>query len=410
MSQSPYLEAMKSADAAPVVADRNARRKQLLGGAALAGLALFAAYTVLATSGETRTEVRPVDEEFNTTSFRPPSFLRDEEKPAKEAPEIVKIEPPVERVDTTTFDVPPPPPPITARVDAHVPAPAAIEPEPVVEEFPARFRSKLINMDNQSASGGLMGGNGQTAGAGNTATVAGDDANSKYLASASALGDRSAKATKIQRLDAVIPEGTLIPGILETAIVSDLPGQIRAITADDVYSFDGRRILIPTGTRLIGEYQSSVTRGQKRVFVVWTRLIRSDGVSIRLNSIGTDGLGRSGLTGIVDNKWKERFGSAILLSIVGAGSSYATGYGSDSLGGGSDSDNGADLARETIAETFSDMANQALGENLRIPPTISVNQGERIFIFVRQDLDFSTFYDDPVSEAMREIQRERHGQ
>lgn len=410
MSQSPYLEAMKSADAAPVVADRNARRKQLLGGVALAALALFAAYTVLAKSGETRTEVRPVDEEFNTTSFRPPSFLRDEEKPGKVEPEIVKIEPPVERVDTTTFDVPPPPPPITAQVDAPVPAPAVIAPEPEVEEFPARFRSKLINMDSQGASGGLMGGNGQAASAGNTATVAGDDANSKYLASASALGDRSAKATKIQRLDAVIPEGTLIPGILETAIVSDLPGQIRAITADDVYSFDGRRILIPTGTRLIGEYQSSVTRGQKRVFVVWTRLIRSDGVSIRLNSIGTDGLGRSGLTGIVDNKWKERFGSAILLSIVGAGSSYATGYGSDSLGGGSDSDNGADLARETIAETFSDMANQALGENLRIPPTISVNQGERIFIFVRQDLDFSAFYDDPVTEAMREIQRERHGQ
>jgi type IV secretion system protein VirB10 len=209
----------------------------------------------------------------------------------------------------------------------------------------------------------------------------------------------------------MIPEGTLIPGILETAINSDLPGQIRAITSQDVYSFDGRRILIPTGTRLIGEYQSDITRGQKRIFVIWTRLLRDDGVSVRLNSIGSDALGRSGLTGIIDNNWRERFGSAILLSIVGAGSSYLAGYGSDqsssSSAGESDSDRAAELARATIVQTFSDMANQALGEHLKIPPTISVQQGERIFVYVRQDLDFSAMYPDPVEEAQEEIKHER---
>ncbi|UWU12598.1 type IV secretion system protein VirB10 (plasmid) [Sinorhizobium medicae] len=239
-------------------------------------------------------------------------------------------------------------------------------------------------------------------------TVAGEDRNSQYLSSASAIGDRSAKARQIERIDAMIPEGTLIPGILETAIVSDLPGQVRAITSKDVYSFDGRRVLIPTGTRLIGEYQSEVTRGQKRVFVVWTRLIRDDGVSVRLNSIGTDSLGRSGLTGHVDNKFRERFGASILLSIVGGGASYLTGYGSDSSSGNDDAERGAELARETIAQTFSDMANTVLAENLRIPPTISVPQGERIFVYVRQDLDFSAMYDDPVTEAMKEIKRERY--
>lgn len=112
---------------------------------------------------------------------------------------------------------------------------------------------------------------------------------------------------------------------------------------------------------------------------------------------------------MVDNKWRERFGSAIMLSIVGAGASYATGYGSSGASNGTSTDaqRGEELARQTIAQTFSDMANTALGENLRIPPTISVNQGERIFIFVRQDLDFSEFYDDPVTEAMKEISRER---
>lgn len=241
-----------------------------------------------------------------------------------------------------------------------------------------------------------------------TRAVAGEDRNSKFLAAAASIGDRSARATKIARIDALIGEGTLIPGILETAIVSDLPGQIRAIVADDVYSFDGRRLLIPTGTRLIGEYQSEITRGQRRIFVIWTRLLRDDGVSVRLNSIGADSLGRSGLTGRVDTKFRERFGAAILLSIVGGGASYLTGYGSQAATGGSDEAKRAeDIARSTIAQTFSDMANQALGESLKIPPTISVPQGERIFVFVRQDLDFSAIYDDPVAEALEEIRHER---
>ena len=114
------------------------------------------------------------------------------------------------------------------------------------------------------------------------------------------------------------------------------------------------------------------------------------------------------MTGRVDKKFRERFGAAILLSIVGAGASYLTGYGSEAASGDSDDAQDAEeLARQTIAQTFSDMANQALGEFLKIPPTISVSQGERIFVFVRQDLDFSAMYDDPVTEALREIRRER---
>jgi type IV secretion system protein VirB10 len=277
--------------------------------------------------------------------------------------------------------------------------------EPPVEEFPERFRSKLVVIDNASAGEqGNLTGNG-----GDGLTVAGEDRSSKFLAAAASIGDRSARARKIERIDALVPEGTLIPGILETAIVSDLPGQVRAIVSQDVYSFDGRRILIPTGTRLIGEYQSEITRGQTRIFVVWTRMLRDDGVSVRLNSIGADSLGRAGLTGRVDKKFRERFGAAILLSIVGAGASYLTGYGSEAAAGDNDdAQNAEELARETLAQTFSDMANQALGDSLRIPPTISVSQGERIFVFVRQDLDFSAMYEDPVTEALKEIRRERN--
>lgn len=405
MKENKNLLALEAANNTPV-ADRRASKKQWLGGAAILAFGFIAATAVLS-SGDTKSKKQNSDdEEFMSTSFRPPAFTDDIEPVKPAGPEIIQIPPPApsaEKTDTTTFEVPPPPPPPMSVVATEAGLP---DPEPVVFVFPERFKSKLIAVDQSASKGGasLSGGSSNTA----SPSVAGEDANSRYLAAASATGDRAAKASKIARLDAVIPEGTLIPGILETAMVSDLPGQIRAVTSQDVYSFDGRRVLIPTGTRLIGEYQSAITRGQKRIFVVWTRLIRDDGVAIRLNSIGTDSLGRSGLTGRVDNKWRERFGSAILLSIVGAGASYATGYGSESSSGGnSNAQQGEELARQTIAQTFSDMANQALGENLRIPPTISVNQGERIFIFVRQDLDFSEFYDDPVLEAEKEIRRER---
>ena len=409
MKRAPELQAMLSADEAEV-SDTSVRRNQLVGGALLLVGGAIAAYFVLAGPKDRPHDMMDGDEEFSTTSFRPPSFVREGEKPpAKpESPVITLPIPPGKpepeaktesssETDTTEFDVPPPP---TAIVTDVSPPP---EDTPAAEQFPERFKSKMLVLDSTSAEGGSLSG---SKGAG--PTVAGEDRNSKYLATASSLADRSATARQIARTDAMIAEGTMIPGILETAIVSDLPGQVRAIVSDDVYSFDGRRILIPTGTRLIGEYQSDVIRGQKRIFVIWTRLIRNDGVSVRLNSIGTDSLGRSGLTGQVDNKYRERFTSAILLSIVGAGASYLSGYGSDqAFGGDNDEARRAEaLARNTIAQTFSDMANQALSENLKIPPTISVSQGERIFVYVRQDLDFSALYDDPVTEALKDIRRE----
>ncbi|TGS85196.1 TrbI/VirB10 family protein [Mesorhizobium sp. M3A.F.Ca.ET.174.01.1.1] len=405
MQRSPELEVLASRDE-PAIADRSVRRKQVIGGGVLILIGMVAGYFVVADGRPQQRDMLTGDEEFSTTTFRPPSFARDGEPQPKPAePEVLQIPPPPppppkeeERSDTTEFNVPPPPPPAAA------PAPDTAAPSPE-DEFPKRYRSNMVVFDNKGSSGERLG---SAAGEGQGATVAGEDRNSKFLASAISLGDRTARARKIDRIDALVPEGTLIPGILETAIVSDLPGQIRAIVSQDVYSFDGRRVLIPTGTRLIGEYQSDIVRGQKRIFVIWTRMLRDDGVSVRLDSIGADSLGRSGLTGHVDNKFRERFGAAILLSIVGGGASYLTGYGSQSVSNNSDNSQRAeDIARTTLAQTFSDMANQALGDSLKIPPTISVAQGERIFVFVRQDLDFSALYDDPVSEALKEIRHER---
>ena len=403
IQRSPELEAMARADE-PAVADNSVRRKQLLGGSILVLAGVVAAYFVFTGGRPQRGDRLVGDEEFSTTSFRPPTFVRDgPAQPKPPQPEVLQIPPPPppppakaeEHAETSEFNVPPPP--AAAKQ-------ADLEPAPATDEFPKRYRSNMVVFDNKGSSSPEQLG---APSDGQGATVTGEDRNSKFLAAAISRGDRTAQAGRIARIDAVVPEGTLIAGILETAIVSDLPGQISAVVSQDVYSFDGRRVLIPTGTRLIGEYQSDIVRGQKRVFVIWRRMLRDDGVSVRLDSIGADSLGRSGLPGHVDNKYKERFGAAILLSIIGGGASYLAGGGSRSATTGDDGQRAQDLARTTLAQTFSDMANQALGDSLKIPPTISIPQGERIFVFVRQDLDFSALYDDPRAEALKEIRHER---
>ncbi|MBO9502487.1 TrbI/VirB10 family protein [Brevundimonas sp. A19_0] len=132
------------------------------------------------------------------------------------------------------------------------------------------------------------------------------------------------RTTRLRRPSTTIPQGALIPAVLETALDSTQPGQVRAIVSRDIVGFDGTRILIPRGSRLLGEYQSDMEPGQRRVLVQWTRLIRPDGVSIALASPATDLEGRAGMEGRVDNHFLSRFASALLQTTVNVGSAFAT--------------------------------------------------------------------------------------
>ncbi|WP_312420699.1 TrbI/VirB10 family protein, partial [Shinella sp.] len=153
------------------------------------------------------------------------------------------------------------------------------------------------------------------------------DANKAFLAQSEKQTAGIVKATRFDRTDALVAQGTMIRGFLETAINTDLPGMVRAVVREDVRSLDGARILIPKGSRLIGEYKSGLARGQKRIFVVWSRVIRSDGLSAEIASPGADRLGRAGLTGEIDTHFWERFGSAIMLSVIGGAAEYVSALG-----------------------------------------------------------------------------------
>jgi type IV secretion system protein VirB10 len=187
-----------------------------------------------------------------------------------------------------------------------------------------------------------------------------------------------ARASSLSDPRTMVVQGTIIPGVLETALNSDLPGYARAIVSRDVRGFDGSKVVIPRGSRLIGQYKSGVATGQSRAFIVWSRLIRPDGVSVQLASPVADASGQSGLSGKVDRHFVQRFGSAMLLSVV-SGLASSLGDGSSStvvIGGSADAQSAA---------------GQALASDSKISPTIRAPQGTPIQVFTARDLDFSGY-------------------
>ena len=274
------------------------------------------------------------------------------------------------------------PPAATTEPIPQRPAPAPIipqaEPPPEFAMIqPERLRAPGLVVDNSSFTE-------QTAATGAPGTTASE----QFAARARITEEPPATATQVEDVSSVVLEGTILSGVLETAINSDLPGYVRAVVSDNVRSFDGSKVLVPRGSRLIGQYRSGLAIGESRAFVIWTRLVLPDGASIRIASPATDTLGRAGLAGSVDRHFLQRFGSAILLSVVGAGLDFAAA----SAGG----DN------QVIVGTTSDayaIAQAALQSNMNIPPTVKVPQGSPIRIFVARDLYFPDQSSEPFSQT-----------
>lgn len=206
---------------------------------------------------------------------------------------------------------------------------------------------------------------------------------------ATAVADQTSKATTVKAtrlgdLGTLITEGTLIHAILESAINSDLPGSMRAVVSRPVYSADGSQQLIHQGDRIIMSYKSHAARGATRIFAAGSRLIRADGVAVDLESPANSALGIAGVgADQVDSHFWKRFGESSLLALIGAG---AANIGVDD----STQENSASNYRQNIADSFSQAASESFSQNGQIGPTLHVNQGKRINIFVAKDIDFSS--------------------
>jgi type IV secretion system protein VirB10 len=404
------------------------------------GALIVAAWMIYGTvARRSSTLTTPDKEEFRTTQFPAPSLSTPRvqtnqgtivipQAPAAPAPPPPPVAPPL------ALPAPPPPePPLAGALpnDDEARRLAELERQRQEEERRKweRLRAPQVIADNAAGAASQSNAeDGSRAGAGPE-----DDPNRRFLSSVSAAGVEVSRATKNNRIDALVAQGTMIRGVLETALQSDLPGMVRAVVTENVWSFDGRRVLIPAGSRLVGEYKSGIAQGQTRVFVVWTRMLRSDGVSVQLGSNGTDDLGRAGNAGFVDNHYMERFGSAILLSIIGGAAQFLSAYGQNTNNTGGNGSiitttdpvtgvvtqtqtgvnqlnlQARQIAAQNVSQTLTNIAQEALRNSINIPPTIYLDQGTRIIVFVRRDLDFSALYPDPVKDALRELKRERAG-
>ena len=182
-----------------------------------------------------------------------------------------------------------------------------------------------------------------------------------------------------------LTEGMFLDCILQTALSSEVPGMTSCVLARNIFSTNGKVLLLERGSRLVGQYQAAQLRhGQSRIFVLWTRAETPDGVIINLDSPNTDALGRSGLDGAVDNHFWARFGSALLVSVVDDLASSAV-----QNGGGS---NNNSLTFTNTTNSANDAAAIIVQNTVNIPPTLTKAQGAHINIFVARDLYFGNVY------------------
>ena len=217
------------------------------------------------------------------------------------------------------------------------------------------------------------------------------DPNSQFLSANAQSQTERAYSQKIAAPSQTVIQGTIISAVLETAINTELPGNIRAQVIEPVFSFDGKKALMPAGTVVIGQFSNQIATGQNRVLIAWNRAIMPNGSTISLGGTGADLLGRSGTAGHVDKRYGERFGSAILVSAISAIPNLLSGGNARNQSSGTTINIGTNASQgaELGASIGGELANQTkdvLGEQMSLAPIIHIPQGEEVRIFVNRDL------------------------
>lgn len=271
------------------------------------------------------------------------------------APAVMAVPPPI-----APLDIPPPPPeqasPPVPEI-RYVPAPA---PPPVIQYVERPGPPPIPPAPEPRLSEPVM-------------TI---DLPSASPAETPAPDDTPARAVIMRNRAMLVPQGALIPAAIETPVDSSQGGAVRAITTGDTRGFDGTRVLIPRGSHLIGEIRAGTQANQSRVAIQWTRLIRPDGIAIKLTAPGADLRGGAGVAGKVDNHLMARIGSAALQTVLTVGVALASRPGDGSVVLGIPAQTAGNVAQ----------AGAAQGENA---PTVRVEAGTPIMVFVNRDMDFT---------------------
>jgi len=192
---------------------------------------------------------------------------------------------------------------------------------------------------------------------------------------------KTALAGVLLNRDYLLAKGAYIDCVLNTRLNSTVAGMTKCTLTRNIYSDNGVTLLLERGSEVTGEYRANVAQGQSRLFVLWDRIKTPRGVVINLDSPATDSLGTGGMDGQVDNHFWQRFGGAMMLSLVDDLATYAA------TRAGENAEN-----YESSSDAAQTMAAEALKHTINIPPTLTKNQGERVGILVARDLDFSKVY------------------
>lgn len=186
----------------------------------------------------------------------------------------------------------------------------------------------------------------------------------------------------VKNMNLTLIKGTKIPCILENNIVSEQDGFTSCIVSHDIYSGNAKTLLIEKGSKITGMYSGSVKNGNRRLQIIWDRIITPFDLAIDLNSPSTDRLGASGVTGKVDNRWGLRIGSALLVSLI-----------SDTMEVLADRNKRTSRYVESeTSDTSQNIAEKVLDQYINLPPIIYIEEGKTIQIYVQQDIDFSSVY------------------
>lgn len=334
-------------------------------------LGLFAVIALLAVNGAFDTEEDNSDNDLSTPSDEVRNLIGTAPPP----PPLPKIDEPVTLQPVITTMVPAPAPPLLTDNGERVMTPAERKrlEGMFVESLSNRnlSSSELSDFERAQAQANLsLGASGEVERA---------DGLDSQLTSARLEGTR---ASLLVDRNMFVTKGSFLDCVLETAISSDLAGTTSCRLTRDVYSTSGKVLLIERGSKIVGEYQGGLQKGKVRIFVLWSRIETPTGVIVRLDSAGTGALGRSGHTGFIDTHFWERFGSAILLSLIDDVGNFLSNQasGDDSISLGSTGDAG-----ESSVTT-------ALENSIDIPATLIKHQGDHINIIVARDLDFRGVY------------------
>lgn len=200
--------------------------------------------------------------------------------------------------------------------------------------------------------------------------------------------DQTTSARPLAHPDSLLLRGTYIRCVLESRIVSDIPGFTSCNVVEPVYSFDGKQLLIPKGSMVLGSYDHGPVG--ERIAVVWDRIVTPNGIDVNMSSPGVDNLGGSGTPGYLDSHWPSRISSAVLISLMSDAFLYEGekhGPQTNSIGAG-----GVVVQspyQSNTAQTLQNLANQAVRQSANRAPTLTVNQGSIVTIYVAKDVDFT---------------------